>query len=347
MSVVSVIQVFSMLDGFRHPAITILPDYISQVIDYHPSLSVLALAVSLTRPRRIVELGVYRGDSLMMMAQASQEIGTNPEIFGIDWFQGDSAMGTYNGDEVLAQIQSYLKQVPQYNVRLLKMTCNEAAPLFKDNSIDLLHIDAGHEYTEVKHDFETWLPKMNTQTGIMLFHDTHYSYSHSPKIQVWKFWAEVKQQYQHFEFPHACGVGLLVIGTAPTLDIQDLIFSPTYRREAIQRFLAAQGQRVVDWAATIKTLEAVQGGSMAWMPRPGISSSEQGSLVGSPGTPGPVRSLAGTSSEALRSAGFEQILIREALTATSDSTTRTDGTESASKEVTSPTPRPSSSTLTP
>jgi hypothetical protein len=314
----------------RYPAVTILPDYVSGVIDYGPSLSALSFTVSLARPKRIVELGVFRGDSLMMMAQSALENGLQPELFGVDWFQGDQNMGRYNGDEVLAQIHAYLKTVPQYRIRLMRMTCNEARPLFQNGSIDLLHIDAGHEYEEVKHDFENWLPAMS-ERGVVLFHDTHYSYSHAPKIQVWKFWSEVKRLYPHFEFPHACGVGLLAVGEQAPKPILDLCNAEHYEREAIQRFFFVMGQRVVDYTSLVMSIQ----GGVAWTPQPGIFSTEAGrSLAGLPGMLEPERYSGDIPKGPRDWTASEPISIPKGSIATSGSTERTDGAAPASKEVT-------------
>jgi len=39
-----------------------------------------------------------------------------------------------------------------------------------DNSLDFVYIDAGHEYEDIKADFEAWLPKVRVG-GIVSFHD--------------------------------------------------------------------------------------------------------------------------------------------------------------------------------
>src|SRR5262249_36814490 len=46
-------------------------------------------------------------------------------------------------------------------------------------------------------------------SGVVLLHDTNIR---QPNFGVWRFWAEIKEQYPHMEFLHGCGLGVLATG---------------------------------------------------------------------------------------------------------------------------------------
>jgi hypothetical protein len=90
----------------------------------------------------------------------------------------------------------------------MRSTFDNASRFFKPLSIDLLHIDGCHDYESVRHDFETWLPKMSRQ-GVILFHDISVT---THDFGVHQLWNELKLDYKYFELPHSFGLGLLVVG---------------------------------------------------------------------------------------------------------------------------------------
>jgi hypothetical protein len=161
-------------------------------------------------PSKIIELGTHKGTSLFSMAQAIKDGKSNCQLIGVDTWQGDINTGGYNTESVLGSVKSIVKDFyPTVDVKLMQMFFNEALSKTADKSIDILHIDGLHTYEAVKHDFETWLPKVK-EDGVILFHDIVVEREDFGVIQ---YWGELKKQYPtHFEFLHSFGLGVIVVG---------------------------------------------------------------------------------------------------------------------------------------
>ena len=157
------------------------------------------------RPERLVELGSQYGCSLFTFCQAVRDFKLNTEINAVDLWSGDIG-AEITGEEVYALVQkTAATYYPEVNLHLFQMCFDDARPNFADNSIDILHIDGGHTFEDVEHDFTTWLPKLK-ENGIVLFHDVY-----SPIDQgSCDHWEKTKKEYDcYFDFTHSCGLGVL------------------------------------------------------------------------------------------------------------------------------------------
>jgi O-antigen biosynthesis protein len=173
--------------------------------------------IDVAKPKTVVELGVHNGTSYFAFCQAIKRLNLNSVIFGVDTWKGDEHAGFYT-DEIFNLVAGNNSSHYSKFSTLLRTTFDEAKDYFIDGSIDLLHIDGFHTYEAVKHDFETWLPKL-AENSIVLFHDISVR---EREFGVFKLWDELKKQYPHFQFDFGYGLGVLCIGKPVAKELMTL-----------------------------------------------------------------------------------------------------------------------------
>ena len=160
-------------------------------------------------PSTIVELGTHSGNSYLAMCQAVKENGLPTKCYAVDTWLGDEHSSNY-GEEVFIDLSDYHSTHYGNFSSLLRTTFDEALKYFSDHTVDLLHIDGLHTYEAVKHDYESWLPKM-AKNGIILFHDINVRKN---SFGVWRLWDELSSIYPYkIEFHHSHGLGLIQISS--------------------------------------------------------------------------------------------------------------------------------------
>jgi glycosyltransferase involved in cell wall biosynthesis/predicted O-methyltransferase YrrM len=196
------------------------------------------------RPRILVELGTYSGSSFAAFCQAAEACGAGTKCYGIDLWEGDIHMGSFD-EELFREISGYMAANHPGTAVLVRKDFNAAVADFADGSIDFLHIDGTHTYEAVANDFRTWLPKMS-ERGVVLFHDINVTVDNvgepARHFGVRRFFDETKGSYPHFEFDHCYGLGVMVVGAnaAPeVLELVELSKSPGFRD-----YFAAKGGEV-------------------------------------------------------------------------------------------------------
>jgi hypothetical protein len=191
--------------------LTPVASFVPRSVD-HPNawvghLPFAAWLVEAIKPSLLVELGTHTGNSYFSFCQAIQSAKLATQCFAVDTWQGDEHAGQYS-DAIYEKVAQHNADHYSDFSHLLRMTFDQALSQFEDQSIDLLHIDGLHTYEAVKHDFETWLPKLAPGT-IVLFHDTNV---HRDDFGVWRYWDEILAKYpNYFNFLHSHGLGVLQI----------------------------------------------------------------------------------------------------------------------------------------
>ncbi len=226
----------------NHPILFSVPERLTTFSFWHEHIPFAMLLVDLLRPRSIVELGTHYGDSYCAFCQAVSELKTGTRCYAVDNWRGDIHHGEY-GSEVLEDLKRH--HDPRYSgfSTLVISEFDGALNNFEDGSIDLLHIDGTHTYEAVRHDFDSWLPKMSAR-GVVILHDTNVR---EGIFGVRKFFDEVKGRFFNFEFMHCYGLGVLAVGGEPPESLKCLF-----------EIFPAEADRIRDLFHTLGQLQSVK-----------------------------------------------------------------------------------------
>jgi predicted O-methyltransferase YrrM len=108
----------------------------------------------------VVEVGCYEGKTTMDLAR-----GARGRVYAIDpFFRG--RLGICYG-ELIAKTHRRRRGVR--NVEFIRGFSHEVAPKFS-SPIDLLFVDADHNYESIKRDWQEWFPKVKPG-GVVALHD--------------------------------------------------------------------------------------------------------------------------------------------------------------------------------
>jgi predicted O-methyltransferase YrrM len=143
----------------------------------------LAELVLSENPRRIVEIGVFGGRSLIPMALAANESNRPAEVIGIDPWKKDAAIeGSLDPKDKewwskvdLEEIYQKFRQNLRFFgvddiVEVWRKTDTESLPMFVHESICILHVDGNHSPEVSRRYIDQWLPKVK-KGGILIMDD--------------------------------------------------------------------------------------------------------------------------------------------------------------------------------
>ena len=225
-----------------HPVIFLKP-HITHPYAWVGHIPFMYMLADLLRPRVFVELGTDSGNSYLAFCQAVKKLGLESQTrcFAVDCWKGDEHARFY-GDHVYRTLSSY--HHPRYGgfSTLVKAYFDEALEQFEEGSVDLLHIDGLHTYDAVKHDFETWLPKLSS-SAVVIFHD---SAVHDRDFGVHSFMDELRANYEVFEFNHSNGLGVVPVGADVPAAFLAFMQEARERPETVRGFFEAAAGNLID-----------------------------------------------------------------------------------------------------
>lgn len=160
-------------------------------------------AVAALRPKVLVELGTDRGESYFTFCQSVAENQAGTRCFSVDTWRGDQHAGDYD-ETTFAEVSGHNEQHYAAFSTLLRCTFDEALAEFEPATIDLLHLDGLHTEEAVRHDLESWLPKLRPG-AILLMHDISMR---TRDFGVWKIWEELRARGKSYAFTDAPGLGV-------------------------------------------------------------------------------------------------------------------------------------------
>ena len=151
----------------------------------------------------IVEIGSWKGKSTICLGRGSRA-GNGVRIFAVDP-HADYRHGEFKENIERAGIGDLVTPV--------KGLSQDVVDDF-DQPIELLFVDGSHEEDDVRHDFDTWVPKV-VEGGVVAFHDTTW-HDGVRKVMAEKIYAS--RQFKDVRFVIGSTTVARKVGTNTALD---------------------------------------------------------------------------------------------------------------------------------
>jgi predicted O-methyltransferase YrrM len=172
---------------------------------WHSQHPYLTRAIAEGKPAIVVEVGVWKGASVVTMAKEIQRQKMDAVVIAIDTWLGSSEH--YLWEKFIPDLD-FEFGYPRLYHKFAANICNEGLQdcvvplpldsingfqLLKEKGIrpDVLHIDAGHDYMSVMGDLKAWWPQL-TPGGVLIGDDYFKSWLGKGK------WPEVRQAFDEF-----------------------------------------------------------------------------------------------------------------------------------------------------
>jgi predicted O-methyltransferase YrrM len=142
------------------------------------------LAFSMADNARFVEIGSWLGASICYMAEQIVARKKNVHLYAVDTWEGSDEE---DHRKIILEINkrgetlygNFVENMKSCNVahliRPVRMPSVKASDFFPDGSVDVVFIDASHQYKDVLNDIKHWIPKVK-KGGIIGGHD--YAITH-------------------------------------------------------------------------------------------------------------------------------------------------------------------------
>ncbi len=172
---------------------------------WHSQHPYLTRAIAEVKPAIVVEVGVWKGASVVTMAKEIQRQKMDAVVIAIDTWLGSSEH--YLWEKFIPDLD-FEFGYPRLYHKFAANICNEGLQdsvvplpldsingfqLLKEKGIrpDVLHIDAGHDYMSVMGDLKAWWPQL-IPGGVLIGDDYFKSWLGKGK------WPEVRQAFDEF-----------------------------------------------------------------------------------------------------------------------------------------------------
>lgn len=178
---------------------------VPSVSDAH--IPFLFALLEIFRPRRYVELGVDAGASFFAACRHMRANGNYGEAVAVgEW---PECPGSKGYDKSFMDFKTFLDANFHGTGKFIRGAMN-AAPVFEEQSVDLLCVRQPHSFEEIENIYAAWSCKLAENSVLILHHTSEYKSG----FGIWQFFDLIRSRaYASFQFYHNQGIGILAFGS--------------------------------------------------------------------------------------------------------------------------------------